>query len=184
MIDCRRVAEMADGAVGASVPDDVDDLDDLNEPAAQSSPANPFDPSSPTAGAAASVAVSSEDLRVLLAQMGAATRAASEAASAAARAVQTKAGIGAGDMSKILPRPDVFSPKNREEEHSQWMNWLWSLKQYMTALDTEYSTDFARIEAYSTVAIDVIANPEAMQRSQRLYALLAGLVRGRGLQII
>ena len=133
---------------------------------------------------AASVAVSSEDLRVLLAQMGAATRAASEAASAAAKAVQTKAGIGAGDMSKILPRPDVFSPKNREEEHSQWMNWLWSLKQYMTALDTEYSNDFARIEAYSTVAIDTIASPEAMQRSQRLYALLAGLVRGRGLQII
>ena len=121
---------------------------------------------------------------MLLAQMGAATRAASEAASAAAKAVQTKAGIGAGDMSKILPRPDVFSPKNREEEHSQWMNWLWSLKQYMTALDTEYSNDFARIEAYSTVAIDTIASPEAVQRSQRLYALLAGLVRGRGLQII
>ena len=54
----------------------------------------------------------------------------------------------------------------------------------MTALDTEYSNDFARIEAYSTVAIDSIASPEAMQRSQRLYALLAGLVRGRGLQII
>ena len=172
---------MADGAHATSVPDDVDDLD---EPAAQSASANPFDAASPTAGAAASVAVSSEDLRVLLAQMGAATRAASEAASAAAKAVQTKAGIGAGDMSKILPRPDVFSPKNREEEHSQWMNWLWSLKQYMTALDTEYSNDFARIEAYSTVAIDTIASPEAVQRSQRLYALLAGLVRGRGLQII
>ena len=74
---------MADGAFATSVPDDVGDLD---EPAAQSAPANPFDAASPTAGAAASVAVSSEDLRVLLAQMGAATRAASEAASAAAKA--------------------------------------------------------------------------------------------------
>ena len=40
------------------------------------------------------------------------------------------------------------------------------------------------IENHPTVPIDYIADPDALQRSHKLYALLASLVKGRGLQVI
>eukprot|EP00439_Symbiodinium_sp_Y106_P033819 s6169_g4.t1 len=40
------------------------------------------------------------------------------------------------------------------------------------------------IETHSTVPIDYIASPAAVQRSHKLYAVLAGLIKRRGLQVI
>ena len=44
--------------------------------------------------------------------------------------------------------------------------------------------DFTMIENHPTVPIDYIADADALQRSHKLYALLASLVKGRGVQVI
>ena len=182
---------MATASDAAAVPvqaEGDDDDDELGSPLAQpQQPSNPFDPFSPTGRASENVQISASALRDMLQQMNAATKAASDAALAAAQAVQSSSssrGLGAGDLSKILPRPESFNPKNREDEHSGWMSWYWLFRQYVVALDSEYSRDFSMIESHSTIAIDYISSEAAVQRSQRLYALLASLIRGRGLPVI
>ena len=182
---------MATASDAAAVPvqaEGDDDDDELGSPLAQpQQPSNPFDPFSPTGRASENVQISAGTLRDMLQQMNAATKAASDAALAAAQAVQSSSssrGLGAGDLSKILPRPESFNPKNREDEHSGWMSWYWLFRQYVVALDSEYSRDFSMIESHSTIAIDYISSEAAVQRSQRLYALLASLIRGRGLPVI
>ena len=164
---------------------DDDDDDELQENGAASSQqhGNPFSPTSQGQGAQG-VYVSVDDLRVMMQQMTAATKAASDAAMAAVRANSSKASLGSSEMSRILPRPDTFKPTTREEEHSQWLQWVWSLKQYVVALDTAYAEDLKKIEQFPTAEIGWISDPDALQRSQRMYALLSGLVRGRGLQVI
>ena len=164
---------------------DDDDDDELQENGAASSQqhGNPFSPTSQGQGAQG-VYVSVDDLRVMMQQMTAATKAASDAAMAAVRANSSKASLGSSEMSRILPRPDTFKPTTREEEHSQWLQWVWSLKQYVVALDTAYAEDLKKIEQFPTAEIGWISDPDALQRSQRMYALLSGFVRGRGLQVI
>ena len=155
---------------------DDDDDDELQENGAGPSQhqGNPFSPSSQAQGSPG-VYVTVDDLRMMMQQMTAATKAASDAAMAAVQASSSKAALGASEMSRILPRPDTFKPTTREE---------WSLKQYVVALDTAYSEDLKKIEQFPTAEIGWISDPEALKRSQRMYALLSGLVRGRGLQVI
>ena len=76
--------------------------------------------------------VSAEQVSVVLQQVSDATRAATDAARAAAQMVQMKSSarsaFGAAELTKIVPRPETFNPKNREEEHSSWMTWMWQFK--------------------------------------------------------
>ena len=87
-------------------------------------------------------------------------------------------------MSRILPKPDVYKPSTREEEHSSWIQWYWSLKQYLCALDAGFSSELSFIENNPTVVIGAVASAESEQRSKQLYSLLASLVKGRGLQVV
>ena len=79
----------------------------------------------------------------------AAAEAASQAASAAVQIVtqvqQQQQGQGASSSTgamtdekswyRLLPKPQVFEPSNREQEISQWRDWAWSLEQYLASLD-------------------------------------------------
>ena len=111
---------MATASDAAAVPvqaEGDDDDDELGSPPAQpQQPSNPFDPFSPTGRASENVQISASALRDMLQQMNAATKAASDAALAAAQAVQSSSssrGLGAGDLSKILPRPESFNPTGK-----------------------------------------------------------------------
>ena len=109
------------------------------------SSANPF---SPTGSQAGGITLSQQDMMLMMRQMMDATAAASRAAEAAvavanASAESKKKGIGASDLARILPKPDVFKPSTREEEHGTWVQWIWSLKQYLCALDTGFSDELA-----------------------------------------
>ena len=62
-----------------------------------------------------------------------AAEAASLAAKTAAEALSRK---NAGEESwfKVLPKPNTFDAKNREEELTQWRDFSWSLEQYLSSL--------------------------------------------------
>ena len=173
---------------------DDDEDDELLGPGPTGPPAagsaNPFSPAASQAGAgspqvAGGMTLSQQDMMLMMRQMMDATAAASRAAEAAvavanASVESKKKGIGASDLARILPKPDVFKPSTREEEHGTWIQWFWSLKQYLCALDTGFSDELAYIEGRPLEEILVYNSTE----SEQLYSLLASLVRGRGLQVV
>ena len=177
---------------------DDDDDDELLGPGPTGPPAagsaNPFSPAASQAGAgspqvAGGMTLSQQDVMLMMRQMMDATAAASRAAEAAvavanASVESKKKGISASDLARILPKPDVFKPSTREEEHGTWIQWFWSLKQYLCALDRGFSDELAYIESRPLEGILVYNSTESEQRSKQLYSLLASLVRGRGLQVV
>ncbi|CAE7616396.1 GIP [Symbiodinium natans] len=114
----------------------------------------------------------------------AAATAAQAALSAATSQGNAKQGIAGSDMARILPKPDVFKPATREEEHGMWLQWFWSLKQYLCALDSAFGDEIAYLEQHPDEEGQGYKSPEAAQRSKQLFALLCSLVKGRGLQLI
>ena len=163
-----------------------DDDPELAEgPQSPQAAGNPF---SPTGGAASgTLSMNQADLVLMMRQMMEVTQAASTAAQAALAATKDRrAGLGGGDMARLLPKPDVFKPATREAEHGEWSSWLWSLKQYLSALDPAFTDELTFIERHPTKDLtnEAYASDEAEQRSKQLFALLSSLVKGRGLQLI
>ena len=71
-------------------------------------------------------------------------QAAEAAASAATAATEALASLSSGsaaaasssnDWFKVLPKPSIFDPKDREAELSQFRDWWWQVEQYVVAVD-------------------------------------------------
>ena len=94
-------------------------------------------------------------------------------------------GLSGKDLVRVLPRPDVFKPTSREEEHVQWRDWYWSFKQYICTLDDGFRTDLETLERHVATEDPLPSELNASSaRGVQLYSLLAGMVRGRALQIV
>ncbi len=65
-----------------------------------------------------------------------------EAAAAAASAVANRPDNSKDDWYKMLPKPGVFDPRDREAEPSSFRDWWWSVEQYLMAVDIEYINHF------------------------------------------
>ncbi|CAE7773613.1 unnamed protein product, partial [Symbiodinium microadriaticum] len=134
------------------------------------------------------MSLSQSDLVLMMRQMMEVTQAASTAAQAALAATKdaSKSGLAGADMARLLPKPDVFKPANREAEHGEWSAWFWTLKQYLGALDAAFTDELTFIERNPTkdLSAEAYASLESERRSKQLFALLSSLIRGRGLQII
>ena len=177
---------MASPHAGAGLDDDEDpELATGPDP-----PTNPFSPggaANPSNGANV-MSLSQSDLVLMMRQMMEVTQAASTAAQAALAATKdaSKSGLAGADMARLLPKPDVFKPANREAEHGEWSAWFWTLKQYLGALDAAFTDELTFIERNPTkdLSAEAYASLESERRSKQLFALLSSLIRGRGLQII
>ena len=177
---------MASPHAGAGLDDDEDpELATGPDP-----PTNPFSPggaANPSNGASV-MSLSQSDLVLMMRQMMEVTQAASTAAQAALAAAKdtSKSGLAGADMARLLPKPDVFKPANREAEHGEWSAWFWTLKQYLGALDAAFTDELTFIERNPTkdLSAEAYASLESERRSKQLFALLSSLIRGRGLQII
>ena len=134
------------------------------------------------------LSLNQSDLVLMMRQMMEVTQAASTAAQAALAASRdgSKSGLAGADMARLLPKPDVFKPANREAEHGEWSAWFWTLKQYLGALDAAFTDELTYIERNPTkdLSAEAYASLESERRSKQLFALLSSLIRGRGLQII
>ena len=83
------------------------------------------------------------------------------------------------EMSKILPKPELFRASTREQECSAWPSWLWSREQYLGVLDPSFAVELAALKmSLSTPASATM--PDTQVRSRQLYAMLAVLIKGRG----
>ncbi|CAE7692355.1 unnamed protein product [Symbiodinium sp. CCMP2592] len=70
--------------------------------------------------------------------------------SAAAQALASAAGTGStrsyDSAAKLVKSPDVFAPKNLEEEVSQWPDWSFSFKVFVGFIDPTYAEELKKNE--------------------------------------
>ena len=145
---------------------------------------------SPTAGVADGL--TGEQIAFRLMQ---ATEAAAAAANAASQAVSALSGGSSGSMQhggenkaewyKVLPKPQNFEPKDREQELSGFRDWFWSLEQYIVAVDSNYAGDLTYIRNHLDEELPLVEQTtEKTKRSAFLYGLLASLLKNRPLMLL
>ena len=121
---------------------------------------------------------------VLALRMIQAAESAALAAQAATQAVQSMSSSGAGgvtgesgvkpDWYKVLPKPPVFEPKDREAELSGFRDWWWQVEQYIVAVDSNYGQDLLFVRSHMDEDLALVEqDPERSRRSGFLYGLLA-----------
>ena len=88
-------------------------------------------------------------------------------------------------LSKLLQRPDVFRPKDREEELTMWYEWAWTFKQWMLAVDASVHDHMEEVERDLAVSIDEdTMTDDAISMGKQLYASLTTMLKERPLQIL
>ena len=149
---------------------------------------------SPTASAGDG-ALSGAELALRMIQAAEAAATAANAASAALSNMSSsststgQAGNATGDNKmewyKVLPKPSVFEPRDREAELATFRDWWWQVEQYILAVDAKYGHDLQTIRSKLDDEIPLVEqNIEQTRRSAFLYGLLASLLRGRPLLLL
>ena len=131
-----------------------------------------------------------DELRTMLRSAMQAARASSEAVQRMAM-LQTGGGVPADraridsrELLRILPKPDPFPAKTRDEELSMWRSWSWKLERWLEAVDPGYVEDLIAVKARETPVELSSMTEEAKHRSQVLFAVLASLLNDRCRQIL
>ena len=89
-----------------------------------------------------------------------------------------------GDAGKVVKQPEMFYPKNRQEELTQWQGWRLGFRSWLFDAQEDYRTDLDNVEKRTT-AIDFIdMTLEQHAGAERLHSILVGLLRGRTLKIL
>ena len=111
-------------------------------------------------------------------------RSAMQAAQASSEAVQrlamlqTNGGAPAADRARvdsrellrILPKPDPFPAKTRDEELSMWRSWSWKLERWLEAVDPGMWKMLLQSKRENPVELSSMTD-EAKHRSQVLFAV-------------
>ena len=120
-----------------------------------------------------------------------AAEAAASAATAATMAVNAMSPSSSsspatgGDWFKVLPKPGMFDPKDREAELSQFRDSWWQVEQYVVAVDPKFSGDFDHVRSHMDEEQPLVEqSPDRTKRSGFLYGLLASLMRQRPLLLL
>ena len=110
---------------------------------------------------------------------------ASVAARLAAEAINKRSGSDDRAWFRVLPKPNSYEPKSREDELSLWRDFSWGLEQYLGSLDAGFVDDIKEVREHPDRPFDPsIQTDEERQRGSFLYALLASLVKHRPLSLI
>ena len=142
---------------------------------------NPFQPTSPTAGGTSQLEVVVDLLSRAVLQSADQTRQMSATLDILSRRNTNESGM----WSRLIAKPDVFKPKDREEELSQFTEWSWQFKQYVRVISPNMFALLETVESDLEVENDhSIMSDEDVEMSKQLYALLASLLRERPVQIL
>ena len=90
-----------------------------------------------------------------------------------------------GLWARLLSKPEIFKPKDRDEGLSLFPEWQWQLKQYVRAISPPMFELMEGIESdLDTECEHFSMLDEAVEQSRQLYSLLASLLRERPVQIL
>ena len=89
------------------------------------------------------------------------------------------------ELYKLISKPSVFAPENKEQEISQWKDWYWSIRQYLAVVDSAYESDVSLLlRDLDTPVLHDELDDAKKDRSRFLYSFLSSLVKGRPLTIL
>ena len=144
---------------------------------------NPFSPVSPTAQHVQPVTVDMVQMQQMMTQVLETAQAASQAAQAAAMAAASKPQnptTGFSDANKILNRPSDFGTSSRDHDLASWLEWSHSFKSWLFFAEQGYENDLKLVESNLDRAVDLtLASVDVIGRSQRLYAILASVLKSK-----
>ncbi|CAE7806981.1 unnamed protein product [Symbiodinium sp. CCMP2592] len=127
----------------------------------------------------------SEPVTALLHQLGNTTALLGQVIGQRSASDSSVSGLTGKDMSRIMPRPEPFRAATREQEHSAWPSWLWSLEQYLNVLDPKFGEEIDQLKSNLHRQVNISpAATDIVSRSRQLFALLSVLVKGRGFLVI
>ena len=144
---------------------------------------NPFSPVSPTAQHVQPVAVDMVQMQQTMTQVLETAQAASQAAQAAAMAAASKPQnptTGFSDANKILNRPSDFGTSSHHHDLASWLEWSHSFRSWLFFAVQGYENDLKLVEPNLDTAVDLtLASVDVIGRSQRLYAILASVLKSK-----
>jgi len=87
--------------------------------------------------------------------------------------------------SRTLQKPEVWRPKDNEEEMTGWPEWAFLFKAFMVVLDSDYENDLETVERQldSNRAFEDYLQEEKT-RARRLYSYLVSYLKNRPLRIV
>ena len=91
---------------------------------------------------------------------------------------------GGWKESKFVRQPDVFEPKDTEQEMQMWSDWSFRFKSFMMIQDPMFKEDLDRCETAAAFTAFESYTDGQKQRAIRLYAMLASYLRGRPLKML
>ena len=90
-----------------------------------------------------------------------------------------------GIDARTLQKPEVWKPKDHDEELTQWPEWSFLFKSFMAMLDKEFESDLDLVEQNLTQEQVMADYPTDMvPRAKRLYHYLVSYVKARPLRIV
>ena len=81
-----------------------------------------------------------------------------------------KNGEGFAAASKVVRSPEVFEPKNMEEELPQWQDWRLAFKSWITFAEEAYNKELDTIEGSENEVKLASMTAEEKGRSEKLFA--------------
>eukprot|EP00439_Symbiodinium_sp_Y106_P086688 s534_g35.t1 len=101
----------------------------------------------------------------------------------AAQAAEATASTSRLDGLTKRLKVDQWKPTSREEELRTWKEWAFQFTNWLTTNDPDYEEDLENLDLDK--AVDHALIPDAQEiRSQRLFGVLCGVVKGRPLLLV
>ena len=124
------------------------------------------------------------EAQMILASVQQAAQAAADAAVALREASQNRSG-GFAEANKTVQVPKEFGSATSSEDQNNWADFAFSFKQWLCFADSGYSSDLNDVEEHTEVPVTFSETPEGIaikNRSFKLYAILAGILKNRPLR--
>ena len=86
--------------------------------------------------------------------------------------------------SRFVKAPEVFAPKNMDEELAGWPEWSFCFKNWLSVQDEAFRDDLKKVETATLIVAFEDYEAGTKARSIRLYAILATYLRNRPLRML
>ena len=86
--------------------------------------------------------------------------------------------------SKFVKQPELFDPKDLEQELQMWGDWSFRFKSFMMVQDPRFHDDMSQAEVAESFVSFADYPDDRKERAVRLYALLSSYLRGRPLKLL
>ena len=116
------------------------------------------------------------------------TQASAEAVAKVAQALEKRFGDEKkekfSEASRVIRQPDLFHPKNYEEEITMWPDWRLSFRSWLIYACEDFKGDLDKAETANGPMEFIDMSLEQHSRAEKLHSILVGLLRGRPLKLL